>query len=292
MRLIRRHGSVPLLFWSPWDKPYNQNTKPDRFSLRAIAAGKWDDYIDKWAESARRHPGPILVAWGLEMNGTWFPWSGWFYGAGQMAKKPGALSPWQGPDLYRRTYRRVVDRVRAKGAKNISWVFHLNNYSYPEDHWNWYASYYPGADYVDWLAASAYGKQFAKDPWAHFNDTWDLPYRWLCELDDKKPVLLAEWGIGEFPESGSKPEFLLDALHDLSRKYPRLAGAVFWHERWENSDGTFSNLRVNSSRASLEAFRKGIRDPLWVDKPVIAQAIPTEKGSAGAGKPDSQEKHR
>jgi hypothetical protein len=33
LNLIWRHGSIPLVFWSPWDRPYNQDAGPDRFSL-------------------------------------------------------------------------------------------------------------------------------------------------------------------------------------------------------------------------------------------------------------------
>jgi len=40
LRIISRHGSIPLLFWSPWDKPYAQNKGPDQFSLDAILEGK------------------------------------------------------------------------------------------------------------------------------------------------------------------------------------------------------------------------------------------------------------
>src|SRR5260221_2281415 len=75
LRIISRHGSIPLLFWSPWDKPYEQNKGPDRFSLDDILEGKWDGYIDRWADGAREYGRPFFVAWGLEMNGNWFPWS-------------------------------------------------------------------------------------------------------------------------------------------------------------------------------------------------------------------------
>ena len=47
LNVIWRHGALPLVFWSPWDKPYTQNRGPDKFNLTDIAAGKWDSYIDK-----------------------------------------------------------------------------------------------------------------------------------------------------------------------------------------------------------------------------------------------------
>ena len=59
--------------------------------------------------------------------------------------------------------------------------------------------------------------------------------------------MLAEWGIGEFPKSGDKAQWITDAFHIMKTRFPRLKAAVFWSERWENDDGTYSNLRVASS---------------------------------------------
>src|SRR4051794_34088552 len=53
LNVIWRYGAMPLVFWSPWDRPYTQNRGPDKFSLNEIIAGKWDAYIDKWGDSAR-----------------------------------------------------------------------------------------------------------------------------------------------------------------------------------------------------------------------------------------------
>src|SRR3982751_578708 len=62
LNVVWRHGSLPLVFWSPWDKPYVQNRGPDRFNLMDIIAGKWDAYIDKWADAARDFGHPIIVS--------------------------------------------------------------------------------------------------------------------------------------------------------------------------------------------------------------------------------------
>ena len=50
----------------------------------------------------------------MEMNGDWFPWSGWYYGADdELEKTP---NEWEGPEHFKKAYRHVVDRVRARGA--------------------------------------------------------------------------------------------------------------------------------------------------------------------------------
>ena len=264
LEVINRHGSIPLLYWSPWDKPYEQERGPDRFSLDSIVAGKWDSYIDNWAAQAKAFGHPFFVAWGLEMNGTWFPWSGSFYGGGRELSK----DLFAGPELFKAAYRRVVDRVRAAGAKNIIWLFHVNNYSYPLDEWNEVKRYYPGDDYVDWLAMSAYGKQFRRDPWISASDTLTYAYDDLCAVSPNKPIMLAEWGIGEFPDSGDKAQWIEEAFGIMKSRFPRLKAAVFWSERWQNDDGTFSNLRVTSSPQSIEAYRKGVADPYWIGQAI------------------------
>ena len=53
LNVIWRHGSLPLVFWSPWDRPYEEDHGPDKFSLTEILAGRWDAYIDRWADGAR-----------------------------------------------------------------------------------------------------------------------------------------------------------------------------------------------------------------------------------------------
>ena len=121
VNLIWRHGSIPLLFWSPWDKPYEQDRGIDRFNLTTIAEGKWDAYIDAWGDSAKKFGHPIFVSFANEMNGTWFPWSGFYYGAGKPIPNTNPQQ-FEGPEAYKKAYRRVVDRVRARGANNVLWI--------------------------------------------------------------------------------------------------------------------------------------------------------------------------
>lgn len=275
VNLIWRHGSVPLVFWSPWDKPYVESSDekeigPDKFSLTNILAGKWDRYIDKWGDAARNFGQPMMVSFANEMNGSWFPWSGRFYGAGKKLPKTNPSEPdrFEGPETFKKAYRYIVDRVRARGAKNVIWVFQAMNYSYPQETWNMVAQYYPGADYVDWLGLSVYGQQDIDDRWSPFPPLLEWPYTELSQLDPNKPMMLTEWGIGEFPKFGSKSEFIRDAFVAM-KKCPRLKAAIFWHERWQNEDDTYSNLRVNSSPAALKAYREGVADPFWLSEPIL-----------------------
>ncbi|CAK0757298.1 mannan endo-1,4-beta-mannosidase [Gammaproteobacteria bacterium] len=275
LRTVAARGAVPLIFWSPWDQPYEEahpeqgRTPPrNRINLYVILSGKFDTYIDRWADAAKAYGQPMLVAWGLEMNGQWFPWSGFFHGAGKQVK---GQQGYLGPETYKHAYRYVVDRVRARGAMNISWVFQTNGYSVPQAPWNRVTEYYPGPDYVDWLGMSAYGKQFSDENWVSPAEAMDYPYQEIASVDSTKPVILAEWGIGEYPKSGSKAQYIHDALALITSHYSRIKAAVFWHEHWQNEDGSFSDLRVTSSPSALEEYRRGIAGPLWLDQPKFDQ---------------------
>ena len=272
VRLTAEHGSIPLIFWSPWDKPYVEGTGPDKFSLTSIIAGAHDAYIDMWAEKAREFGRPMIVSFANEMNGSWFPWSGLHYGGSTPV--PGATPICcKGPETFKKAYRHVVDRVRARGAKNVQWVLHLMNYSLPQEGWNLAAEYYPGPEYCDWLGISLYGVQFTDDEWAPFLPLLDWPYEEMRRIDATKPMMICEWGVGEFPDLGSKADWLRDGFRAMKDpKYPNIKACVYWHERWQNDDGRYSNLRVNSSPASLEAYRQGVADPTYLGNPLFAPA--------------------
>lgn len=281
VRIVSGYGAIPMIYWSPWDRPYAEDRGPDRFSLPDILAGKWDAYIDQWADAARSYGKPILVSWGLEMNGTWFPWSGVYYGGGRVIGHKEGQPLHAGPELVKQAFRYVVDRVRARKADNILWGFHANHYTLPHVPWNMMANYYPGAEYVDWLGLSVYGKMLQSEEWNSFDKVMDAAYQEICRLDPQKPVILAEWGVGEFPPA-SKAEFIAKGFADLPTRYPRVKGAVYWHERWENTDGSYSNLRVNSSPEALDAYRGGVASPYWFDRPQFrARQKPGQHPPAG-----------
>ena len=273
--IITRHGSVPLVYWSPWDWPYREQTEavhgPDKFNLESILTGRWDAYIDQWADGAKALGQPMFVSLCNEMNGDWFPWSGIFYGGGQPIA--GTDPPrYVGPEYFKRAYRYVVDRVRARGASNILWILHLNNFSEPYAPWNALAQYYPGPDYVDWLGLSVYGQLEEADDakWDLFDDMIQKPYEEICKLDPGKPFMVTEWGVGEFPERGDKGQWIATAFDRMTTRFPRLRAAVYWHERWQSTRTMlYSNLRVSSSPGALEAYRKGVSAPFWLPDPIF-----------------------
>ena len=142
---IRELGKIPyirLMLRSDVDQQHSEK----QFSLQKIIAGDFDDDLRNWAREAKKFTSPILIEWGTEPNGDWFAWNGKWNGGAK-----------DGPKRYVAAYRHIVDRMRSEGADNLQWVWHANWYDEPEAKWNAFENYFPGENYCDWVALSAYG---------------------------------------------------------------------------------------------------------------------------------------
>ncbi len=245
------------------------NFGPDPvYTLQRIIDGDFDPQLRQWAKEARRYGGPLLVEFGVEMNGNWFPWSGYWNGAGRTDGygDPGLAD---GPERFRDAYRHIIQVFREEGAVNITWFFHANAESFPHEAWNRLGNYYPGDDYVDWVGLSVYGPIFPeeREEWnsLSFRDRFLRAYRELRRVAPKKPLAVLEFGVTEDPR---KPSWIGEAFAFI-KSFPEIKAISWWQERWENEDGSFSDLRINSSRASLEEYKRQIKSPLFKTTPVF-----------------------
>ena len=73
--------------------------------------------------------------------------------------------------------------------------------------------------YVDWLGRSVYGPQYKEEAWSDIPSLVDWPYKEMSGLDPNKPIMIAEWGAGEFPR-GNKAEWI--KVGDLSYSAPSI----------------------------------------------------------------------
>jgi hypothetical protein len=125
--------------------------------------GVYDDVIrgfSTWAKTVNR---PIYLRIGYEFDGP-----------------HNELEPAEYVDAY----RRFVDITREAGVNNVAFVWH----SYASAPYKGYplASWYPGDDYVDWVAVSLFGQSYNPDPGPNANAVFDFAKA------HKKPVMVAE----------------------------------------------------------------------------------------------------
>jgi len=270
VQTIRASGSVPFIRMMP-RSTWNEGGPDPVYTLQNILDGRFDADLAQWARDARDTQAPLMVEFGTEVNGDWFPWNGrWNGGA-------------SGPALFQATYRHIIDIFRAQSANNITWVFHVDAQPSPERQWNTMAAYYPGDDYIAWIGVSVYGAQEPADDWQTFTGVLDSAYAELTAISPAKPLALLEFGVTEGVPGHDKAAWISDALAALgSGRYPRISAISYWHEKWRNDNGSVSNLRIDSSPAALAAYRQGVARPVFVTTASVSGGAATPPPTATA----------
>jgi Glycosyl hydrolase family 26 len=224
---IRDLGKVPyirLMLRSDVDQRHAEKN----FTLQKIIAGDFDADLRAWARDAKVFGSPILIEWGTEPNGNWFSWNGKWNG--------GAV---EGPKRYIAAYRHIVDLIRGEGADNLTWVWHVNWYDEPERKWNAFENYFPGDNYCDWVALSAYGPTtpLTRDGTESFVFKMRDAYPRLTKLVPGKPVIIAEFGCDLHNRHVDTVRWARNALDDLfSNRWPAIVGLCWWNEGWQNDE--------------------------------------------------------
>lgn len=191
---IRTSGRIPyirMMMRSQFEDP------PDPvFTLDDIINGTHDTALTQWAKDAAAYGDPLIVEFGTEVNGEWFPWNGRWNG-GSVTTGYGDPAKADGPERFVDAYRHIVTLCRTNGATNITWVFHVDADSLPDEEWNSMAAYYPGDAYIDWIGISVYGPLTPDEDYQNFIDRMDVAYPKLAALSAIKPLALLEYGIAE-----------------------------------------------------------------------------------------------
>lgn len=224
---IRDMGKIPFIRLMMRSSSAHMKAE-SLFTPRAIAEGKFDTDLRRWARAARDFKTPLLVEYGTEVNGEWFGWNGRWDG--------GDL---RGPKHFVAAFQHIVTLMRAEGAHNISWVIHFNDHSEPEENWNLARHYYPGDDYVDWIGLSCYGPQAPREKWedGSFRKNMDDAVNQVAQIATKKPILLLEFGADIHHRIQPAEKWANAALTDLfAGRWPRVCGFSWWNETWQNDD--------------------------------------------------------
>jgi beta-mannanase len=230
LNAIRAHGAVPMITWEP------QTSSEGRIDLSGIARGSYDGYVSDAARTAAAWGKPLMIRFGQEMNGSWYPWSPAY---GNSARS------------YVSAWRHLVRVFRREGADNVKWVWT----PYVETDNNLpIRAFYPGDRYVDWAGVDGYnwGGRFA---WKSFRDLFARSYRSLLGLTSR-PLMIGEVGCGEI--GGNKARWLRTMLRRDIPRMPHFRAVVWFDQVDEKGD-----LRVDTSGAALRSFR------LWTGKPLF-----------------------
>ncbi len=264
---IYEQGIVPFVRLMPRSSE-EQFVVEKKFSLENIINGKFDTDLKSWAKEAKEDNIPLLLDFAVEPNGDWFSWSGFYNGKGTKDGY-GDLNYYDGPERYRDAYKHIINIFKEEDVKNITWFFHVDIYSNPNEDWNSPKYYYPGDDYIDWIGVSVYGPQnTGEDYWETFSEILKNRYKSILDISTQKPFALLEFGVTDASPYGEKAEWLKDAFETvLNGRYIKFDAISYWNENWEEENGSKAFIRIDSSKANLDMFRLYAQNKKFISIP-------------------------
>ena len=118
VRMIDSLDTVPYIRMMP--RPtFDQGETDPVYTLQGIIDGDFDDSLIEWARDVKRTNIPLMVEFGTEVNGDWFPWSGILNGGGE-TEEYGDPNIADGPERFRDAYRHIIDLFRNEDVNNIT----------------------------------------------------------------------------------------------------------------------------------------------------------------------------
>ncbi|MEU7901260.1 glycosyl hydrolase [Actinoplanes sp. NPDC049118] len=208
-------GATPLVSWR--GSAYSD-----------ITSGGSDARIARAARQLKRQGRPLLLRWGWEMNGDWYPW-----GAARNDKDPGA---------YVECWRRIHDIFAEEKAKNVSWVWSPNWNSAPVAGWNSFEALYPGDRYVDWVGVSGYNLH-RETPDALFGPIYRA-------FSARKPLMITE--VGSMDRGGRTKADWITLFAQWVEAHPAVGGVV-WFDT-DTHPGYAEKWRIDTDADSLAAY--------------------------------------
>jgi len=235
MTSVVASGAMPMISWMPDDG--SGRVENPQYSLRSIAAGQHDTFIRAFAAASATWGQPYYLRWASEMNGDWFSW-----GSGVNGNTP---------QEFVAAWRHVVEVFRTEGASNVRHVWSPNVQcgGCPS-----YATLFPGDAYVDWIALDGYNWGNVKGEWRSLASVFGASYEEVTALS-AKPFMIAEIASAD---GGDKAAWIRQGLlSDVPALFPRIRAVIWFNENKE------TDWRVNSSSASLAAFREVVASPSY-----------------------------
>ena len=168
-RAVSTAWSYGALYYLAWE-PYGT-------TLAAIADGRNDAYITRFAAAVRALNLPVAISFGHEMNGNWYPW-----GSSQTTAAE-----------FVAAWRHIHNLFIQAGASNVIWVWNPNIVNgLPQVQLR---PYWPGASYVDWVGVTGYFPATGPETFA------SLYGPSLAEIKrfTAKPIIIAETSVETGP---------------------------------------------------------------------------------------------
>lgn len=219
---IKQKNYTLIIAWEPWNPQEGQSQSVDY--LQSIISGGQDDYIKQFASRIKEYNQPVIIRFGHEMNGNWYPWG-------------------NKPDEYTKAYKYIVNLFRQENISNVSWMWSINADNVPYEPIAGAIKYYPGNDYVDVVGIDGFNFGGSRG-WRSFRQIFIEPYNFTKQFN--KPIFIAETASSE--ANGDKADWIVQMYRDLDSVFVQVA-EIEWFNILKEED-----WRIDSSKAALSAF--------------------------------------
>ena len=177
-------GSVPLIQLNP------QTAAPNR-----IAAGAYNKYLRQYAAKIKVFGCPVILSFGHEMNGSWYPWG----------------RPQTTPAQFIAAWRQIHHVFTAARVTNVIWAWDPTHRGSPASEW------WPGSKYVNWIGLDGYFRRGQT-----FNYIFERQLSVIRHLP-RKPVFIAETGVAPSARAAHQIAALFNGL-----KQHHLTGLIWF----------------------------------------------------------------
>ena len=234
-----------VVYFSSWGEPFSASfaqtawdhdayvlvqLEPKGVTLASIAAGGSDGYLRSYADAVVAFGHPVILSFGHEMNGNWYPWG---YGHAS-------------PAMFVAAWRHVVRVFRAAGAANATWLWAVNSIE-GEGAASSLSQWWPGTAWVSWTGVDGYYYQAT--------DTFDSVFgSTIADIRtfSSAPLLIAETAVGTTPNRESQIDGLFAGV-----SAERLAGVV-WFDAAQHAGLYHQDWRLEDDPAALAAFTAAV----------------------------------
>jgi beta-mannanase len=214
-----------------------------------VAQGRHDVYLRRLSEAVRQLGKPVFLRYAHRID------------------LPSERS-WVGtPAAYVAAWRHVH---QVFAGLPVSWVWTPTAAAFAGDAAD---GFYPGDDYVDWIAADGYNA-FGCNPqrrWAELSEVFGDFYAWGSARG--KPLMIAEAGSTEDPANPDRKAAWFDnAARQLATEMPNVQALVYLDAG--KDAGVACDYRVDTSARSLAAFRRLAQDQHFQTRPLPPTTAP------------------
>jgi mannan endo-1,4-beta-mannosidase len=242
------HEPNLALYYSGWYQPFNTafadeaaahgavpaiQLDPRGVSIAAIAAGRYDSYLTSYADAVNEYGHQtgkgVVISFGHEMNGFWYPW-GWTHTR---------------PAVFVAAWRHIVDVFRRQGTDNVTWLWTVNiiriGGGIPSP-----APWWPGSSYVTWVGIDGY---FLGSSWT-FAPLFGPTIKAIRSLT-LDPILIAETGAAPAVGQPAKITDLFAGVHGYG-----LLGFVWFDARGLRDFRIISPAALAAYSRGAEAYKR------------------------------------